>query len=421
MVDAGVDGEVDGALEGVRVVDLTRVLAGPLCTMWLGDMGADVIKIERPGRGDDTRSWGPPFVGDESAYFLGVNRNKRSLTLDLDNEAGRDVLRQLIATADVVVDNFKIGTLERWGFTDEWFDEHAPTVVRCTVTGYGSTGPKAGLPGYDFILQAESGLMSITGEPDGQSMKLGVAIVDICTGMFATISVLGALPSASTLAGLQRTESSLHDTSIQLLANVAANHLASGEDAARYGNGHPNIVPYRTFATADGELAVSVGNDDQFVRFAEILGQPEWAVDDRFRSNRDRVLHRDLLDGKIADVLASRTRAEWTAALEPVGIPTGPINTVAEALASPQTRARDMVAEVDHPTVGAVPIVGIPFQMFGTPASIRRPPPTIGQHSREVLDELPGLDADDIEQLLRAGVTTIPPSTSPANLNPTTP
>jgi crotonobetainyl-CoA:carnitine CoA-transferase CaiB-like acyl-CoA transferase len=398
--------EAAGALDGVRVVDLTRVLAGPLCTMWLGDMGADVIKIERPGRGDDTRSWGPPFVGDESAYFLGINRNKRSVTLDLEQDTGREVLRKLIATADVVVDNFKLGTLERWGFTDEWYDEHAPSVVRATVTGYGSTGPKAGLPGYDFILQAETGLMSITGQPDGIPMKLGVAIVDICTGMFATMSVLGALQARERTGRGQRTEASLHDTGLQLLANVAANHLASGEDAVRYGNGHPNIVPYRTFSTSDGELAVSVGNDEQFARFSEILGRPEWAADPRFERNRDRVAHRDTLDALVSEAMASRTRAEWTTLLGPVGIPTGPINTVAEALATEQTRERHMVDHVDHPGSGTVAMLGIPFRMFGTPPTIRRPPPMLGQHTREVLEQVLGLSGAEIDALVDTGITT---------------
>jgi succinate--hydroxymethylglutarate CoA-transferase len=396
-----------GALDGLRVVDLTRILAGPLCTMWLGDMGADVIKIERPGRGDDTRSWGPPYAGSESAYFLGVNRNKRSVTLDLTTEPGRDVLARLIRDADIVVDNFKIGTLDRWGFTDDWYEEHAPGVVRCTISGYGSSGPKEGLPGYDFILQGETGLMSITGDVEGESMKVGVAMVDICTGMFATMTVLGALEARRRTGKGQRTEASLHDTGIQMLANVASNHLVSGEDAERFGNGHPNIVPYRTFATSDGELAVSVGNDDQFERFAGELGHPEWVTDERFARNQDRVRNRAAIDAAVAACMATRTRAEWMAALSPIGIPSGPINSVAEALASGQTRARDMVVEVDHPTAGAVPMVGIPFKMFGTPPTVRLPPPTLGQHSGEVLIDELGIEKDMIDELLAAGITTM--------------
>ena len=396
-----------GALKGLRVLDLTRVLAGPLSTMWLGDMGAEVIKIERPGRGDDTRSWGPPFVGTESAYFLGVNRNKRSVTLDISRLEGQKILALMISDADVVVDNFKIGTLERWGFTDEWYDEHAPRVVRCAVSGYGSSGPKQGLPGYDFILQGETGLMSITGTPEGESMKLGVAIVDICTGMFATMSILGALQARQRTGKGQRTEVTLHDSGIQMLANVASNYLASDDDAERLGNGHPNIVPYRTFACSDGELAVSVGNDDQFVRFAVLLGHPGWSADDRFARNQDRVRNRAELDEAIAAEMRQRTRADWLEALSEIGVPAGPINTVAEALNSEQTMARDMVTEIDHPTIGTFPTVGIPFQMFGTPPSIRRHPPTLGEHTREVLVDEIGLDQKRFDELLALGIATM--------------
>ena len=394
------------ALEGRKVVDLTRVLAGPLCTMWLGDMGADVIKIERPGHGDDTRAWGPPFAGTESAYYLGVNRNKRSVTIDLSVEAGRDILRMMIVDADIVVDNFKMGTLERWGFTDSWFDEHAPKVVRCTIAGYGSSGPKAGKPGYDFILQAESGLMSITGEPEGESMKLGVAIVDVCTGMLAAMSILGALDAVNRTGKGQRTEVSLHDTGIQMLANVAANHLVTGEEAGRFGNGHPNIVPYRTYPTSDGELALAVGNDAQFARFAELAGHPEWATDSRLARNSDRVENRELCDDLIRTVTLTKTRSEWLALLDPAGIPAGPINTVSEALASQQTVDREMVARVEHLDLDDLRLPGIPFQMFGTPPSIRRPPPRLGQHTREILEELQ-LEETQIAALVAAGTVTM--------------
>lgn len=398
----------EGALEGVRVVDLSRVLAGPLCAMWLGDMDADVVKVERPSSGDDTRAWGPPFAGTESAYYLGVNRNKRSLTLDLGQERGLEILKELVRGADVVLDNFKIGTLERWGLTDGWYEAEAPAAVRATISGYGSTGPKAAMPGYDFILQAETGLMAITGEPDGESMKLGVAIVDVCTGMLAAMSVLGALAARQRTGKGQRIELSLHDTGIQMLANVAANHLVSGAEAVRYGNGHPNIVPYRTYPASDGELVVTVGNDVQFARFARVLGHGEWASDPRFARNADRVANRDLLDGLIRDRMAARTRADWSADFEADGIPCGPINSVAEALASPQAAARGMVATVEHPTAGELSMTGVPFKMFGTPAAIRRPPPTLGQHSREVLAGDLGLSDDEIADLAAAGVTTVP-------------
>lgn len=393
-----------GSLNGVVVLDLTRVLAGPLCTMMLGDLGAEIIKVERPGRGDDTRSWGPPFLGTESAYYLGVNRNKRSLSLDLASEEGLDVLRRLVTEVDVVIDNFKIGTLERWGLDDDWFASQAPDVVRCTISGYGSSGPKAGAPGYDFILQAETGLMSITGEPDGPSMKLGVAIVDICTGMLATISVLSALRARDTTGLGQRTEVTLHDTGLLMLANVASNHLISGDDAGRYGNGHPNIVPYRTFEASDGEIAISVGNDQQFERLAGLLGHPEWGSDPRFARNRDRVGHRESIDAMIQDVVREKTRSEWIELLDEAGIPSGPINTVAEALDSPQTRGRGMVTEIEHPVVGMMRMLGIPIRQEGTPGTIRRHPPMLGEHTEEILGEYLAMSADEIERLRAAGV-----------------
>jgi crotonobetainyl-CoA:carnitine CoA-transferase CaiB-like acyl-CoA transferase len=392
-----------GALDGVRVLDLTRVLAGPLCTMWLGDMGADVVKVEQPGRGDDTRGWGPPFAGTQSAYFLGVNRNKRSLTLDLRTPAGVRIVQRLARGADIVVDNFKASTIARFGLDEAFFAEQAPQAVRCTISGYGSTGPKAGTPGYDFILQAETGLMAITGEPDGPAMKLGVAIVDICTGMMATISILGALQARERNGRGQRTEVCLHDTGLQMLANVAANHLVSGRPAGRYGNGHPNIVPYRTYMVADGELAVAVGNDGQFARFAAVLGHPEWAGDPRFARNRDRVEHRELIDGLIQRELATRTRAAWISALSDAGIPAGPINSVAEALTSEQAVARDMVTTVRHPEVEQLDLLGIPFRFAATPASIRRPAPLLGEHTDEVLAEL-GVTSAEIAGLRANGV-----------------
>ncbi|HVR80041.1 MAG TPA: CoA transferase, partial [Acidimicrobiia bacterium] len=261
-----------GALAGLRVIDLSRVLAGPLCTQTLGDLGAEVIKVERPGEGDDTRNWGPPYAGPLSAYFLGVNRNKRSVTFDLSRPEGRDVLARMIRGGDVLVENFKQGALDRWGFDDHWFEANAPGMIRCSITGYGSTGPKAEFPGYDFILQAETGLMTITGEVDGSPMKLGVAIVDICTGMQAAIAILAALEARRRTGIGQRCEVNLHDTGLHILANVAANHLVSGEEPGRYGNGHPNIVPYRTYRAGDGDLALAVGNDRQFATLATMVG-----------------------------------------------------------------------------------------------------------------------------------------------------
>jgi crotonobetainyl-CoA:carnitine CoA-transferase CaiB-like acyl-CoA transferase len=388
----------EGALAGLRVIDLSRVLAGPLCTQTLGDLGADVIKVERPGEGDDTRNWGPPYAGPLSAYFIGVNRNKRSLTLDLSREEGRAVLDRLIRGGDVLVDNFKQGTLDRWGFDDTWFETNAPGVIRCSITGYGSTGPKAATPGYDFILQAETGLMAITGEVDGSPMKLGVAIVDICTGMQAAIAILAALEARRRTGKGQRCEVNLHDTGLHILANVAANHLVSGEEPGRYGNGHPNIVPYRTYAAADGDLALAVGNDRQFQVLAGLVGHPEWAEDPRFATNPERVRNRDTVDRMVGEVIAGKTRAEWVEILEEAGIPAGPINRVSEALSNPQTVEREMVVEL-----GDLRTLGLPIEMTATPSSVRLEPPVLGADTDAVLDEL-GYSAGEIAELRTSGV-----------------
>ena len=390
-----------GALDGLHVLDLTRILAGPLCTMMLGDMGADVIKVEPPGSGDDTRMWGPPFAGDESAYFLGINRNKRSITLNMAVKPGQEILAKLIARSDVIVENFKVGTLEKWGFDNDWLKAHAPRVIRCSITGYGSYGPKAGLPGYDFILQAESGLMSICGEPQGEPMKYGVAIVDICTGMLACNTVLAALQARHRTGKGQHVEVSLFDSGLAMLANVASNHLVSGRDARRFGNGHPNIVPYTAYPVKDGMIAVAIGNDNQFARFAALIGKPEWASDVRYAKNPDRVAHRETLDAAISQVLSTADAQLWLAKLTETGIPCGRINSVAQALSDPHTAARDMIETVEHPTVGALKMLGIPFKFSDTPSSVRRAPPTLGQHTDEVLKAELGLDDAAIAQLRR--------------------
>jgi succinate--hydroxymethylglutarate CoA-transferase len=393
----------EGALAGLRVIDLSRVLAGPLCTQTLGDLGAEVLKVERPGVGDDTRSWGPPYAGPLSAYFVGINRNKRSVTLDLARPEGRMVLERLIRSGDVLVDNFKHGTLERWGLDDEWFALNAPGLIRCSITGYGSTGPKADFLGYDFILQAETGLMAISGEVDGSPMKLGVAIVDICTGMQATIAVLAALEARRRTGLGQRCEVNLHDTGLHLLANVASNHLVSGEEPGRYGNGHPNIVPYRTYRASDGDLALAAGNDRQFALLAEELGHPEWVEDQRFATNPERVRNRDLVDEMVVEVIVTRSRGEWVEVFDRAGIPSGPINLVSEALASPQTKARDMVVELDHSVAGMVTTLGLPIDLSGTPTSIRLEPPALGTDTDEVLTGL-GYSTDEIAVLRADGV-----------------
>ena len=394
----------DGPLAGMRVVDLTRILAGPLCTMMLGDMGADVIKVEPPDKGDDTRGWGPPFIAGEAAYFLGVNRNKRSLTLNMAVPAGQKILAGLVEKADVLIDNFRIGTLEKWGFTDAWFEQHAPRLVRCSITGYGSTGPKAALPGYDFILQAESGLMSICGAPEGAPTKYGVAIVDVCTGMLASNSILAALNARHRTGKGQKVELSLYETSLAMLINVASNYLTAGRNGGRFGNGHPSIVPYTTYRTADAMVAIGIGNERQFARIAEVLGHPEWAQDARFTSNRARVENRDLIDGLINEALSHDGADAWLDKLKAVGVPCGKINSVAGALDDPHTVARAMIETVEHSTIGALKMLGIPFKFSDTACSVRRAPPTLGQHSDEILKGELGLDDKAIAELRQTKV-----------------
>jgi crotonobetainyl-CoA:carnitine CoA-transferase CaiB-like acyl-CoA transferase len=389
-----------GALDGVRVLDLTRILAGPLCGMMLGDLGADVIKVEPPN-GDDTRTWGPPFVEGEATYFLGLNRNKRSLALNMAGKAGQAVLAALIKRSDVLIDNFKLGTLGKWGFTDAWFDEHAPKLVRCSITGYGSSGPKAAQPGYDFILQAESGLMSITGPVDGTPTKHGVALVDVCTGMLASNAILAALNARHRTGRGQKVEVSLYESSLAMLVNVASNYLIAGKDAGRFGNGHPSIVPYTTFRAADGMLALAVGNDAQFAKCAAALGHSEWAQDERFIQNRNRVAHREIVERMIAEVLKTDRLDPWIVKLQAAGVPCGKINSVKQALDDPQTAARAMVATASHPTIGELKMLGTPFKLSDTPTSVRRAPPTLSQHVDEILKEELGMNDAEIAELRR--------------------
>ncbi len=393
----------NGPLSGIRVLDLSRILAGPFCTMNLGDMGAEIIKIEQPGKGDDTRSWGPPFAGSEAAYFLGINRNKKSVTLNLKSEEGIKILKKLLKNSDVLIENFKYGTMDNYGITDEWREKEAPQLVHCQITGYGGRGPRGKRPGYDFLLQAESGLMSITGEENGDPMKVGVALVDVCTGMNATIAILGALNSRNISGKGQKVETSLYTTSISMLVNVAANHLVSGKPARRFGNGHPNIVPYRTFDAIDGSIAIAVGNDMQFAKFASCLGRDDWAKDKRFIKNADRVINRSLIDKEIQDVIGTKKVEEWLEKLLSSNIPASAVNSVESALSDEQTIANDMVVSVNHSEAGVLKMLGVPYRFSDTPATINKAPPLLGEDNREILQSI-GYDNDQIDSLIKSEV-----------------
>ena len=390
------------ALDGIIVLDLTRVLAGPLCAQMLGDMGADVIKVEHPARGDDTRHWGPPFADTEAAYFLGVNRNKRSLALDFKSQAGLDVLKKLIIKSDIVIDNFKPGLLDKLGLNSEWFEQQAASVIRCSITGYGTKGPNGGMPGYDFLLQAESGLMAITGEPDGAPMKLGVAVVDIATGMNAVIGILAALNKRHRTKRGSVIDVNLYNTGVFLLANVASNYLISGEQARRYGNGHPNIVPYNLFKCGEGSLVISVGNDGQFKQFSECVGHLEWVSDARFSKNAGRVENRDELENLIESALSVDSADFWYNALKNSGIPVAVVRTVSQSLSHPQTLENGMVVEMQHATAGLVKSLGLPISIDAKRGRTdNRPPPLLGEHNSGILGEFLGMSQSEIEELTK--------------------
>jgi crotonobetainyl-CoA:carnitine CoA-transferase CaiB-like acyl-CoA transferase len=396
-----------GPLAGIRVIDLSTVLAGPYATMLLADLGADVVKVEPPG-GDATRGWGPPWVGDAesrtAAYFLAVNRNKRAIRLDLKAPGGAEVLRRLLADADVLVDNFRPGTLDRLGFGDDELRALNPRLVHLAISGYGTTGPAADRPGYDFVIQAVSGLMSITGEADavgGRPTKVGVAISDVVTGLHASIGILAALIARDGTG--QRVDVSLLGSTLAVLVNQAQNAFVTGAAPVRRGNAHPNIVPYETFDTADGVLVVAVGSERQWRRFCGAVGLPELATDPRFATNGDRVDHRTELRPLIADRLARRPTAQWAAALEAAEVPFGPIADVREAFDSPEAVELGMSVEVEHPALGVLRQVGIPIRFESTPGAIRTPPPLLGEHTDEVLAEV-GYDGPAVVELRRAGV-----------------
>ena len=374
-------------LQGIRVLDLSRVLAGPYCTMVLGDLGAEVIKVEPP-EGDETRAWGPPFAEGESAYYLCVNRNKRDIVINLRTDEGKKVLRDLALQSDVLVENFRPGTLEKFGLDFATLSQSNPKLIYCSITGFGQTGPMRDKPGYDFMIQALGGLMSITGEPEGEPMKTGVAVVDLFAGQNAVIAILAAL-QARTLTGRgQQLDIALFDSQLGWLANVASNYLISGKLPKRHGNAHPNIVPYQSFQASDGWFAIAVGNDRQFGRLCEVIGRLDLANDERFAKNSERVQNREELIGLLKSIFLMRPVSEWLSALDEAEIPCGPINTFEQVFSMPQVQERGMLVKMDHPTIGELPLVGSPLKFSDTPVQYRLHPPLMGEHTEEVLREL---------------------------------
>jgi crotonobetainyl-CoA:carnitine CoA-transferase CaiB-like acyl-CoA transferase len=406
-----------GPLAGIRIIDCSTVLAGPYCAMLLADLGADVIKVEPP-EGDATRGWGPPWVGDEAAgtrtatYYLAVNRNKRSIRLDLSGEAGREVLRRLLRGGDVVVENHRVGGFAKLGFSDDVLHDLNPDLIHLAISGFGTRGPDADKPGYDFVIQAVGGLMSITGEPDGRPMKVGVAISDVVSGLFGAVSVLAGLLGRERVARAagaegtgsgQRIDVSLLQSTLAVLVNQAQAALATGEAPPRRGNAHPSIVPYETFSTADGEIAVGVGSERQWAKLGPAIGAPEIVTDARFALNGDRVVNRAALIPLLAARFATDTSAAWLAKLDDAGIPAGPILDLPAALSSPQARALGVRVPLEHAALGGVDQVAPPYELSATPASVRTPPPLLGEHSDEILSDV-GYSADEIRALHDSGV-----------------
>jgi crotonobetainyl-CoA:carnitine CoA-transferase CaiB-like acyl-CoA transferase len=397
-------------LAGIRVLDLSRVLAGPWCSQILADLGADVVKVERPGCGDDTRAWGPPYLRDaegretgDAAYFLCANRNKRSIAIDLASPAGQALVRELACKADVLLENFKPGGLAKYGLDADSLRRLSPRLVYCSISGFGQTGPYASRAGYDFLVQAMGGLMSITGpahdEPGTGPQKTGVALTDILTGLYSAIAIQAALAERERSGIGQHIDLALLDVQVACLANQAANYLAAGMVPRRMGNAHPSIVPYQDFPTADGDMILAIGNDLQFARFCEAAGHPGLATDDRFRTNPQRVTHRKTLIPLLRQITVQRTTAEWVRDLESRAVPCGPINTIDEVFADPQVVARGMRVEMPHPRAGTVALAANPIRFSDTPIEYRLPPPALGQDTEAVLHEWLGLDGDLLQSL----------------------
>jgi glutaryl-CoA transferase len=383
-------------LDGITVLDLSRVLSGPYCTMLLGDMGARVIKVEQPGKGDDTRGWGPPFVGGESAYFLSINRNKESITLDFKKSAGRGVLDRLIATSDVLVENFRPGTLSKLGLDYAALASKHPRLIYCSISGFGHSGPRRNEPGYDAVIQAEGGLMSVTGAADGPPYRLGVAIGDIVTGILAAQGVLLALLSRHRTGQGQFVDIGMLDSVAALLSYQASIFFATGSAPQRIGNRHPTIVPYETFTASDGDFVLAVGNDDQWRRFCTVAGLDR---DERFETNRQRVMRYDELRPILTECMRRHTRQQWIEQLNKAGVPCGSVRDLKEVFTDPQLDARQMIARAEHATLGTIRLLGLPIKLSQTPGSIRTAPPTLGQHTDAVLQKDLGLTTTEISAL----------------------
>lgn len=393
---------MSGALSHLRVLDLSRVLAGPWASQQLADLGADVIKIERPGVGDDTRGWGPPYLKDraghdtsESAYYLCCNRNKKSVTVDITHPDGQALIRELAVKSDVLIENFKVGGLAQYGLDYAALASANPRLVYCSITGFGQTGPYAPRAGYDFLIQGLGGLMSITGQPDGEPgagpMKVGVALTDILTGLFASTAILAALAQREVSGKGQHIDLALLDVQVACLANQAMNFLYSGRSPVRLGNAHPNIVPYQDFPTSDGDMILAIGNDGQFAKFAGLCAHPEWAEDERYATSAARVNNRVALIAAMKQVTVTRTTADWIALLEPAGVPCGPINTIAQVFDDPHVRARGLQIAMEHPSAGPILLVANPIRLSETPVEYRMPPPLLGEHTKDVLRNVLGL------------------------------
>jgi formyl-CoA transferase len=393
-----------GPLDGIRVLDLTRVVAGPYCAMFLGDLGAEVVKVEQPGFGDDTRGWGPPFTGGESAYYLCINRNKKSITLDLKSTEGVELLRQMTKVADVVIENFRPGTMERLGLGEKELREINPRLIYASLTGFGADGPMSDWPGYDLIVQAWGGLMSITGTPEGEPVKVGVAIIDLVAGLMLGKAITAALFARERIGLGQRIDTSLLEAEVASLINVGSNYLIGGKIPSRWGNAHPNIVPYQNFKTADGYFVLGVASETIWRRFCQAIARPDLAEDSRFADNAKRVENRAALIALLSEVFLSRTNQTWLKLLNDAEVPCAPVQTVDQVFESPQVLHRDMLVGVEHPTAGKVPMAGVPVKFSLTPASVRLPPPLLGEHNRQVLKTWLDMSDEVIEELQRKNI-----------------